>query len=1095
MAGERSVWGRENVEATGTGHARAVGGVAVSGALIVDGGITVTAPGHVARTGYPEQIRRIAPPCLRERTEELAALAAFCTGAEESSYLWLRGPAWAGKSALLSWFALHPPEGVHLVPFFVTGRFAGQNDRIGFCDVVMEQLAAFLGRPMPAQVTDATREGHLLSLLDEAARACRASARRLVLVVDGLDEDQGVTALPESYSIAALLPARPPAGLRVIVAGRPHPPLPADVPDGHPLRDPRVVRDLPVSPHAEAVRADAERELQRLADAPGLEREILGLITAADGGLSEQDLAELTGASPYTVGRHIRSVPGRTFSSLLSPWAKEEVYVLGHDELRSTALRVLGDRGVAGHRERLHQWSDDYRKQGWPARTPEFLLHGYFRALRIANDLPRMVAGATDTGRHNRMLQVTGGDAAAFAEVTAAQEMILGQQDPDLLAMARLALHHDALKARNDHVPVGLAALWAALGSPERAEAVLHSIVVPDRHNRALLALVETLLASGDLSRAHALAGTAGQAGVRARVLADVAKARCAVGDLAGAEAVVLSVDDPRQTVSALSDLVEASIAAGDPARARRLAERAERSALSIAKPSHKAAAIRSVAVSLAHLGEHAHALDLVRTVPDPFRRAQALNILALAAAVAGDPARWEALSAEAEAIASALPQPAARARIVAELARTAARAGRREHAGVLSQEASALAQGPLTSSERSVVLVRVVMAVCDAGDLELARLLARSVSVPDRRIRALLQLVKGGAISAQECVAELPAVSGVREGELVALVRVAAVDMEQPDLAEALAALIRTPVRRLHLLLDLARKYAVDGAHDRAHKLRARAEELSRSLLGPQDQIDALVGLAHLDALLGHDERAHRLAETAETRFRDPTGNACQQGLALLNLARTLMAMGDAERAKGLGHQAAALTHGAQRTGEQAQIHSELIDLALALHDHDWAVALAREVQDLHRRTSALGRVARSRAEAGDRNRCLDLVRDIESLVGLLRQEQRSRVLVDLTTTLTLLGRHGHAEEAAHGIPDPQLRVRALLELAKHTDAPHTRRLLAQVLGTAGWAEHLASVALVEPSVVQGIADDQLAVSPAAPHGPGTPLGRPPAR
>ncbi|WP_148666688.1 NACHT domain-containing protein [Streptomyces sp. MOE7] len=1060
--------------------------MAVSGALIVEGGVQVTAPGCVARTGYREQIRRIAPPHLRERTEELAALAAFCTEPNEGPYLWLRGPAWAGKSALLSWFALHPPEGVHLVPFFITGRFAGQNDRIGFCDVVMEQLAAFLGQPMPAQVTDATREGHLLSLIDEAARVCRENAERLVLVVDGLDEDQGVTARPESYSIAALLPSRPQAGLRVIVASRPHPPIPADVPDGHALRDPRVV-DLSVSPHAEAVRADAERELQRLADASGLEREILGLITAADGGLSEQDLAELTGASTYTVGRHTRTVSGRTFASLLSPWTKEEVYVLGHDELRSTALQMLGSKGVAGHRERLHQWAESYRNEGWPARTPEYLLHGYFRSLTVSGDLRRVIANATDATRHNRMLHMTGGDAAAFIEVRTAQELILAQQDPDLLAMARLAVHHDELKARNDSVPVGLPALWAALGAPERAEAVLNGIVVPDRYNRALLALLETFLTAGDLDRARALAETAGQVGVRARALADVAKAMCAAGDLAGAEEVALLVEDPRQQTSALSDLTRAAVAAGELARARRLVERAAQGAVKVTKPMHRAAAIGSVAGCLTCLGDRDRALSLVRTIPGPFHRARALGNLALAATVAGERAQWEALSAEAEAIAYDLPQPAARAKLLATLARTAVRAGQQERAKDLAQEATRLAQGLLTSAERAVVLVSVVIAVSAAGDPGLARLLAQGISVPDRRLWALVQLVKDGAISVPECVEKLPGAGGslVKEGQFVSLARVAAMEMEEPALAEAIAGMIRTPARRLHLFLELARKYAVDGAHDRAHRLRAQAEEISLSLFDPQEQIEAMVGTAHLDALLGQDERARQLAETAEARLRDRTSNVCHQSRALLNLARAMMAMGDAERAKELGHQAKTLADGIGQAGERKQIQMELIDLAIAVSDFDWAGTLAQGLDDPYRRIKTLMRVARAWAEAGARNRCLDVIADIESMSGALRlQEERARVLTELSKILTLLGLHERAEEAAHRIPDPQLRVRAFVELAKHVEERHARRLLARVLGMTGWAEPLASVSLMAPSVVQAIADEQLSASAASPQG-----------
>src|SRR5262249_55277229 len=144
--------------------------------------------------------------------------------------------------------------------------------------------------------------------------------QRLVLVVDGLDEDQGVTGRPDAHSIAALLPAMPPTGVRVIVAGRPNPPVPADVPARHPLRDKRIVRQLSVSSRAEMVRDDAERELGHLLDGGGLGRTLLGLVTAAGGGLSGDDLAELTAELPRTVGQVLRAVSGRAFGSRDSYW-------------------------------------------------------------------------------------------------------------------------------------------------------------------------------------------------------------------------------------------------------------------------------------------------------------------------------------------------------------------------------------------------------------------------------------------------------------------------------------------------------------------------------------------------------------------------------------------------------------------------------------------------------------------------------------------------------------------------------------------------------------------------------------------------------
>src|SRR5436305_565905 len=199
-----------------------------------------------------------------DRDAELAELATFCTAADQGPYVWWQAEAWAGKSALLSWFVLHPPAGVRVVSFFVTARLADQDDRVAFIDAVSSQLAEVLGRTLSGQVSGAMREAYLLDSLRAAAEASRRRGQRLILLVDGLDEDQGVVAGPDAYSIAALLPQRPPGGMRIVVAGRPHPAIPADVPDGHPLRDPAVVRVLDRSVHAQVVRVDAERGLKRL---------------------------------------------------------------------------------------------------------------------------------------------------------------------------------------------------------------------------------------------------------------------------------------------------------------------------------------------------------------------------------------------------------------------------------------------------------------------------------------------------------------------------------------------------------------------------------------------------------------------------------------------------------------------------------------------------------------------------------------------------------------------------------------------------------------------------------------------------------------
>ncbi|WP_162907876.1 hypothetical protein [Allorhizocola rhizosphaerae] len=213
-----------------------------------------------ARSNYDRfQVARIAPAELFDRDAELAS---FCATPATNSFALWQAPAWAGKSALLSWFVLHPPADAEVVSFFITARYKGQNDRSAFIDNVLPQLAQLLGEPMP-MFTESTGEIMFLDLLSRAADRCTRQDKQLILVVDGLDEDRGVTTDPYAYSISALLPSRVPDGLKVIASSRPQPPIPPDVPEDHPLRQPGIVRLLDISPHAAVRRADMTREIKR----------------------------------------------------------------------------------------------------------------------------------------------------------------------------------------------------------------------------------------------------------------------------------------------------------------------------------------------------------------------------------------------------------------------------------------------------------------------------------------------------------------------------------------------------------------------------------------------------------------------------------------------------------------------------------------------------------------------------------------------------------------------------------------------------------------------------------------------------------------
>jgi hypothetical protein len=63
------------------------------------------------------------------------------------------------------------------------------------------------------------------------------------------------------------------------------------------------------------------------------------------------------------------------------------------------------------------------------------------------------MACATDAGRHERMLDITGGDVAALNEVTITLDLLAAQDDPDLTAAVSLARHRDYLADRNTNIP------------------------------------------------------------------------------------------------------------------------------------------------------------------------------------------------------------------------------------------------------------------------------------------------------------------------------------------------------------------------------------------------------------------------------------------------------------------------------------------------------------------------------------------------------------------------------------------------------------------------------------------------------------------
>ena len=194
-----------------------------------------------------------------------------------------------------------------------------------------------------------------------------------------------------------------------------------------------------VKDQAQKLREAAGTELRRLLHGSELERDLLGLLTAARGGLTALDLQELTGAPMWEVEAVLRSVAGRTFARRPATWrladsAEAAIYLLGHEELQAEAVHQFGEKRLAGLRERIHAWADDHRRRGWPTDTPEYLATGYHQLLIATGDWDRLVKYGRDRARHAWLRNLTGADAASLAELRAALDLVVDHDPPDLAA-------------------------------------------------------------------------------------------------------------------------------------------------------------------------------------------------------------------------------------------------------------------------------------------------------------------------------------------------------------------------------------------------------------------------------------------------------------------------------------------------------------------------------------------------------------------------------------------------------------------------------------------------------------------------------------
>ena len=408
----------------------------------------VTPPTAAQLAGRRAQVAaaRLAPTVLVARDDELSALSAFVTSADR--WRWIQGAAFAGKTALLAWFALHPPPAVDLAACFLR-RTDGTATAEYALDVLNQQLAVLAERGAYAPAAHLSEQrDDFLDYLKAAAQTARERGHRLVVVVDGLDEDQ--TPEPD-LRVAAWLPdARElPDNAWLLVASRAG--VRIDLPADHALR--RYVVPLTASEAASQIAEIAEAELRRARQASGLVSQLLGWLTAAASGLSTPELASLLrrsqpGVLDLEVEDTLTDRLGRTVPCQRNPFAAaEQVWAFAHEELLASASRHYAP-DLPRLREQLLDWCHVQASRA--DTSPDgYVAHHYAERLAEARSW---------TNRWNDLLQPTW----AVIRSRSSAEYLPQREDLERLLRAAWRLNSEAVAAGRP-APALAAAVGAAM--------------------------------------------------------------------------------------------------------------------------------------------------------------------------------------------------------------------------------------------------------------------------------------------------------------------------------------------------------------------------------------------------------------------------------------------------------------------------------------------------------------------------------------------------------------------------------------------------------------------------------------------------------
>lgn len=475
-------------------------------------------------------VRDLAPDPLEDREQEIAELETFVRGSEDAWYA-LEASMVSGKTALMSSFALNPPDDVHIVSFFIRRIGGDGNDRESFALVMGAQLGNILGHEYVEDVSEGRRPVEFHKLLRQAAMACLSSAvpQTLVLVIDGLDEDSYFEKSDgqDAKSILSMLPKCLPGGVKVVTAARRNPRLPEDVQ----CEAKRRVVSLKSSPIAEKfINIKEIEKFFRTSTAV----DIVAFLAACGDALTVKDLTKLLvmyrgqKILPHDVSMYVDRSPGRILDTVDVGDCSQGVaaYRLGHDLVMQTVIRMLdpdsfGEGDEAGdlrrlavirdnvlgpYRSTIREWVEECADRGWGYSTPSYVLSDPCFDLMLTDKGGDFLSVqiVLQRGRYEELLRRSGSRSSVLRtidrEYFRALELNCGELPKGVLrSLLGVAEFRGQLAGTATYVP-GLLRLYV-LHLNVASETILDMVLTVDDLTDRLIALKEVIKAAVESER------------------------------------------------------------------------------------------------------------------------------------------------------------------------------------------------------------------------------------------------------------------------------------------------------------------------------------------------------------------------------------------------------------------------------------------------------------------------------------------------------------------------------------------------------------------------------------------------------------------